>query len=309
MSPVICHGAALALLTAVLRRRAAATRLAAAQGGPQGLEWLHLPWMTCPCQPGESCSRSRAVTARASTARCRPSSTRSNVRRAGLRPQADRAQPARRPGPGAARRDLRRGDRRGARGRCGGLLRPRRGPGGARGGRQDRKPAHDRRHLPAGHQGAQRGQAVRRRGLRHPADRPRGPRGGRRHHRRGARPASSWWTARRTRPSVEVTDPAKVAWLSQTTLSVDETNADGGRAARAVPAAASTRRATTSATRPRTGRPRSSRSPRESDLVIVVGSRNSSNSVRLVEVALEAGATPPTWSTTPARSTRPGWTA
>ena len=52
----------------------------------------------------------------------------------------------------------------------------------------------------------------------------------------------------------------------------------------------STRRATTSATRRRTARWRSRRSPRESDLVIVVGSANSSNSVRLVEVALEAGA-------------------
>ena len=51
-----------------------------------------------------------------------------------------------------------------------------------------------------------------------------------------------------------------------------------------------TRRATTSATPPRTARWRSSRSPRESDLVIVVGSANSSNSVRLVEVALEHGA-------------------
>ena len=40
-----------------------------------------------------------------------------------------------------------------------------------------------RRHLPAGHQGAQRGQALRPRRLRHPAHRPRGPRGGRRNRR------------------------------------------------------------------------------------------------------------------------------
>ena len=51
-----------------------------------------------------------------------------------------------------------------------------------------------------------------------------------------------------------------------------------------------TRPATTSATPPRTASSRSRRSPPTSDLVIVVGSRNSSNSVRLVEVALEAGA-------------------
>ena len=52
----------------------------------------------------------------------------------------------------------------------------------------------------------------------------------------------------------------------------------------------STRRATTSATPPRTASSRSRRSRSAADLVIVVGSRNSSNSVRLVEVALEAGA-------------------
>src|SRR5580700_3307313 len=63
--------------------------------------------------------------------------------------------------------------------------------------------------------------------------------------------------------SVEVQDPARVAWLSQTTLSVDETN----ETVTAVKQIAS-----------------------DSDVVIVVGSRNSSNSVRLVEVALDAGA-------------------
>ena len=46
----------------------------------------------------------------------------------------------------------------------------------------------------------------------------------------------------------------------------------------------------------------------ECDLVIVVGSRNSSNSVRLVEVALDAGARRRTWSTTRARSTPRGST-
>ncbi len=48
------------------------------------------------------------------------------------------------------------------------------------------RPADDRRHLPAGDEGAHGGQAVRRRRLHHRPGRPRGPRGGRRHHGRGA---------------------------------------------------------------------------------------------------------------------------
>ena len=47
---------------------------------------------------------------------------------------------------------------------------------------------------------------------------------------------------------------------------------------------------TTSATRPPTARRPSSSSPSECDLVLVIGSRNSSNSNRLVEVAREHGA-------------------
>ena len=66
------------------------------------------------------------------------------------------------------------------------VLRPRRLAAGARAGGRA-QPEDDRRHLPAGDQGAPRGEAVRRRRLRHPADRPRGPRGGRGHRRRGAR--------------------------------------------------------------------------------------------------------------------------
>ncbi len=75
--------------------------------------------------------------------------------------------------------------------------------------------------LPAGHQGAQGSRPVRERGLRHPADRPRGPRGGHRHLRRGARPRLRGRS--QDVAKVEVRDPSKVVWLSQTTLSVDET--------------------------------------------------------------------------------------
>jgi 4-hydroxy-3-methylbut-2-en-1-yl diphosphate reductase len=89
--------------------------------------------------------------------------------------------------------------------------------------------------------------------------------------------------------SVQVQDPSKVAWLSQTTLSVDETLETVDRLRQKFPLlisppsddicyATSNRQAAVK------------QIAAHSDLVIVVGSANSSNSVRLVEVALEAGA-------------------
>ena len=54
---------------------------------------------------------------------------------------------------------------------------------------------------------------------------------------------------------VTVRDPEKVVWLSQTTLSVDETMETVARCASGSPRCR-TRRATTSATPPRTGRSR-----------------------------------------------------
>ncbi|HET7725632.1 MAG TPA: 4-hydroxy-3-methylbut-2-enyl diphosphate reductase [Propionibacteriaceae bacterium] len=88
---------------------------------------------------------------------------------------------------------------------------------------------------------------------------------------------------------VEVKDPTKVAWLSQTTLSVDETYETVTRLREKFPLlldppsddicyATQNRQSAVKQLAP------------SCDLVIVVGSRNSSNSVRLVEVALEAGA-------------------
>ncbi|MEJ8280455.1 4-hydroxy-3-methylbut-2-enyl diphosphate reductase [Pseudonocardia spirodelae] len=89
--------------------------------------------------------------------------------------------------------------------------------------------------------------------------------------------------------SVTVRDPDKVVWLSQTTLSVDETM-DTVRALRErfpnlqnppsddICYATQNRQVAVKTMAPRC------------DLVLVVGSRNSSNSVRLVEVALGAGA-------------------
>ncbi|WP_067162781.1 4-hydroxy-3-methylbut-2-enyl diphosphate reductase [Microbacterium sp. TNHR37B] len=88
---------------------------------------------------------------------------------------------------------------------------------------------------------------------------------------------------------VEVRDPSKVVWLSQTTLSVDETMETVRRLRMRFPElqdppsddicyATQNRQVAIK------------KVARDADLVIVVGSANSSNSVRLVEVALEYGA-------------------
>jgi len=88
---------------------------------------------------------------------------------------------------------------------------------------------------------------------------------------------------------VTVRDPAKVVWLSQTTLSVDETLETVERLKVRLPLlqsppsddicyATQNRQQVVKQIAP------------DCDVLIVVGSRNSSNSVRLVEVALDAGA-------------------
>jgi len=87
---------------------------------------------------------------------------------------------------------------------------------------------------------------------------------------------------------LEVDDPEKVAYISQTTLSVDETASIIARLREKFPHIAGPRTddicyATTnrqSAVKQMAG---------ECDLVLVIGSRNSSNSVRLVEVARDYG--------------------
>jgi 4-hydroxy-3-methylbut-2-enyl diphosphate reductase len=89
--------------------------------------------------------------------------------------------------------------------------------------------------------------------------------------------------------NVEVRDPEKVVWLSQTTLSVDETMETVRALRERFPGlqnppsddicyATQNRQVAVKAMAP------------QCDLVLVVGSKNSSNSVRLVEVALTAGA-------------------
>jgi 4-hydroxy-3-methylbut-2-enyl diphosphate reductase len=88
---------------------------------------------------------------------------------------------------------------------------------------------------------------------------------------------------------VEVRDPSRVVWLSQTTLSVDETETTVDALKQKFPLlqsppsddicyATQNRQVAVKQMAP------------ECELVVVVGSQNSSNSVRLVEVALDSGA-------------------
>jgi len=91
---------------------------------------------------------------------------------------------------------------------------------------------------------------------------------------------------------VRVRDPAKVVWLSQTTLSVDETNETVGALRERFPMLADPPSDDICyATQNRQAAVKQiAAESDESDVFIVVGSRNSSNSVRLVEVAIDAGA-------------------
>jgi 4-hydroxy-3-methylbut-2-enyl diphosphate reductase len=88
---------------------------------------------------------------------------------------------------------------------------------------------------------------------------------------------------------VTVRDPSKVVWLSQTTLSVDETLETVDRLKKKLPLLMSPPSDDICyATQNRQHVVKEIAAA--CDVVIVVGSRNSSNSVRLVEVALDAGA-------------------
>ena len=88
---------------------------------------------------------------------------------------------------------------------------------------------------------------------------------------------------------LEVADPTRVAYISQTTLSVDETNAIINRLRERFPAIIGPR--TDDICYATTNRQAAVKQlARECDLVLVIGSSNSSNSNRLVEVAREHGA-------------------
>src|SRR5438270_13595953 len=88
---------------------------------------------------------------------------------------------------------------------------------------------------------------------------------------------------------LEVEDPAKIAYNSQTTLSVDETRAIINRLRERFPQIVGPR--TDDICYATTNRQAAVKQlARQCDLVLVIGSRNSSNSNRLVEVAREHGA-------------------
>jgi 4-hydroxy-3-methylbut-2-enyl diphosphate reductase len=88
---------------------------------------------------------------------------------------------------------------------------------------------------------------------------------------------------------LEVEDPEKVAYISQTTLSVDETLVIINRLREKFPAIVGPR--TDDICYATTNRQAAVKQMAEQcDLVLVIGSRNSSNSNRLVEVAREYGA-------------------
>jgi 4-hydroxy-3-methylbut-2-enyl diphosphate reductase len=89
--------------------------------------------------------------------------------------------------------------------------------------------------------------------------------------------------------ALEVDDPGKVAYISQTTLSVDETRAVINRLRERFPGIVGPR--TDDICYATTNRQAAVKElARACDLVLVIGSRNSSNSNRLVEVAREHGA-------------------
>jgi (E)-4-hydroxy-3-methyl-but-2-enyl pyrophosphate reductase (IPP and DMAPP forming) len=89
--------------------------------------------------------------------------------------------------------------------------------------------------------------------------------------------------------NVTVRDESKVVWLSQTTLSVDETMETVNALKERFPQLVSPPSDDICyATQNRQGAVK--KLAEEAQLVIVVGSKNSSNSIRMVEVALDAGA-------------------
>ncbi len=163
--------------------------------------------------------------------------------------------------------------------------------------------AGDRRDLPAGHQGAREARRFAARGdtvllVGHAGhEEVEGTLGEAPAHTILVQDVAAAWT-------VEVPDPARVSYLTQTTLAVDETEeiVDALRArfpALRGPASDDICYATTNRQHALTA------VAGEADLVLVVGSANSSNSVRLVELARRGGT--PAYLIDDAGDIRPEW--
>lgn len=104
--------------------------------------------------------------------------------------------------------------------------------------------------------------------------------------------------------TVQVPDPEKVAWLSQTTLSVDDVQRVVDALRRRFPSIQGP--STDDICYATQNRQEAVRElSREADLVLVVGSRNSSNSIRLTEVARQQGL--PAYLVDEAGEIRPDW--
>ena len=185
---------------------------------------------------------------------------------------------------------------------AGGVLRPRRAQGGAGRGRRAAN-ALSRRHLPAGLQGASRGRAPPRGRPRDRADRPRRPSRGDRHHgpaarRRGAagrgRGGRRDVPRRAIRPTSPTSPRPRCRWTTPPRSSprcAAASRRSPGPHKEDICYATTNRQEAVKAMAPRC------------DVLLVIGAPNSSNSVRLVEVAAAPAprrpadrSAPPTWT-------------
>ena len=147
-----------------------------------------------------------------------------------------------------------------------------------------RRLAGHRRHLPAGDQGPPRGRPLRPGRLYHHPDRPRGARRGHRHDGRGPQPDDPGRDGRGRRDVSPSRIPTKVAYLTQTTLSVDDANIVIAALRKKFPQIANPPKDDICyATQNRQEAVRELAA--QADLVLVLGSQNSSNSRRLAEIA------------------------
>ena len=153
----------------------------------------------------------------------------------------------------------------------------------------DAEAPDDRRDLPARDEGARPGAALRRRRLHRDPDRPR--RATRRSSGRWARAPDSIVLVeshRRRRQALEFPEGRKLAYVTQTTLSVDETGETIAALRRRFPSIYAPKKEDICyATSNRQWAVKEMLA--EIELLLVIGSRNSSNSNRLVETARSGG--------------------